>query len=174
MMKRKGLLINVTGNGKGKSTSGFGMVIRALGWGHKVALIQFVKNDRETGEKKFFESLQNERLDYFIRGSGFSCTQGPHKESAQEAWAIAEEYLCGKRHADLLVMDEINIAMRQNWLDPEMVAAALKNRPEELTVVLTGRNSPDIIKNCCDTVSDIQEVKHVYKEGVKAQEGIDF
>ena len=171
--KESGLLLNVTGNGKGKSTSSFGIVIRALGWNWNVALLQFVKGGMQTGEKQFFESLKLPNFLYDQLGAGVSWNPGNHEELAREGWKKAEQLLQSDRF-DLLVFDELNIALWKKWLDLDTVLNALKNRRPTLNVVVTGRYAPPELLEISDLVSEIQEIKHPYQRGIPARPGIDY
>ncbi len=173
---RRGLLLNITGNGKGKTTGGLGICLRALGWGWKVAVIQFVKSNRETGEKHFADRVAMP-LEFFTMGAGFSFTHPTegqaHQECAGRAFELAEDYLIHGK-ADLLMLDELNIALDKGWMDKEKVIAALKNRPPCMHVIVTGRNAPPELLAASDLVSEIKELKHPYTAGIPAQPGIDF
>lgn len=176
--KSRGLLINITGNGKGKTTSSLGTCVRALGWGWKVRIIQFVKDKRETGEKRFFENIAKDS-DLEICQCGLGCTwkskwtKEEHATAALEAWKKAEESIKDSE-ARLLVLDELNIALDAGWLDKETVLSNLKNRPEEMNIIVTGRYSPEWLVDICDLVSEVKEIKHPYKKGIKARKGIEF
>lgn len=174
--KRHGLLINITGNGKGKTTSALGTSLRALGWGWKVSFLQFVKNAGKTGEKQFAD---NSELPFEIipLGAGFTWRKNPDeckdKECAALAWGLAKEYIKEEK-VDLLVLDELNIALKKGWLDSAEIIDGLKQKPSWMNIIITGRGAlPEIIE-ACDLVSDIREIKHPYQKGIKAQKGIEF
>lgn len=171
--KESGLLLNVTGNGKGKSTSAFGIAVRALGWNWNVALLQFVKGGMETGEKRFFESLKLPNFLFGQLGAGVSWNPGNHEELAREGWKKAEPLLRSDVY-DLLILDELNIALWKKWLDAETVLNALKNRRPTLNVVVTGRYALPELLEISDLVSEIREIKHPYQKGIPARAGIDF
>jgi len=174
--KRHGLLINITGNGKGKTTSALGTSLRALGWGWKVSVLQFVKNAGKTGEKQFADNFEK-LFEIIPLGAGFSwrkdADECKDKECAEAAWKLAKEYI-EKAEVDLLVLDELNIALKKGWLDAGEVIAGLKQKPAWMHIIATGRGAlPEIIE-ASDLVSEIQEIKHPFQSGVKAQKGIEF
>ena len=174
--KRHGLLINITGNGKGKTTSALGTSLRALGWGWKVSVLQFVKNAGKTGEKQFADNSELP-LEIIPLGAGFTwrkdADKDKDKDCAEAAWKLAKEYIDNAK-VDLLVLDELNIALKLGWLDATEIAAALKQKPSWMHIIVTGRGAvPEIIK-ASDLVSEIQELKHPFQKGIKAQKGIEF
>jgi cob(I)alamin adenosyltransferase len=172
----KGLVIVHTGNGKGKTTAALGMVLRSLGHGHRVAIIQFIKGAWEPAEKAVF-SHWPDRLVFHAMGEGFTWeTQDRERDilKAQEAWQKALEYI---RNPDyrLVLLDEINIALKLTYLQPEDVLAGLAQKPEESHVILTGRGAPPALIEAADLVTEMTLVKHPFREqGVKAQAGIEF
>ena len=173
---RNGLLINITGNGKGKTTSSLGTCMRALGWGWQVSIIQFVKNKQENGEKRFAATIAG-NLEMVQCGLGLThnskASETEHAQAACEAWRKAKSHLqAGK--ADLLVFDELNIALKLGWVDVGDVISALQKRPKWMHVIITGRNAPDKLIAASDIVSEIKEIKHPYKSGIKAQKGIEY
>ena len=168
-----GILLNITGNGKGKTTSACGITIRALGWGWNVVFLQFVKGTVETGEKHFFDALNHPLLRFEQLGAGLSWHPGDHKGMAETGWKRAEEML----HSDqvhLRVMDELNIALHYQWLELDRVLDALRQRPPHQNVVITGRYAPAPLLELSDLVSEIRSVKHPYDKGIPAIRGIDF
>ncbi len=169
----KGLLLNVTGNGKGKSTSAFGTVIRALGWDWNVLLLQFVKGTMETGEKRFFDSLHAPNLEFAQLGAGASWEPGDHAALARQGWTRAEKELLSPRW-QLVVFDELNIALHYNWLPLDEVLGALRSRRHDLNVMITGRHAPRELLEMSDLVSEIKAVRHPYELGIPARKGIDF
>lgn len=174
--QRKGLLINITGNGKGKTTSALGACMRALGWNWKVKMIQFIKGSRETGEKRFAGSYAG-NFEMIQAGLGMplgsQIPEDKHIEAAHKAWTIAENLILQK-NVDLLVLDELNVSIDLGWLKVEDVVETLTNRPSWMTIIITGRNSPAECINISDLVSDIKEIKHPYNIGIPAQKGIDY
>lgn len=171
--RRAGILLNITGNGKGKTTSAFGIAIRALGWGWNVVFLQFVKGQGETGEKRFFAGLNHPSLIFEQVGAGLSWQPGDHKGMAQQGWRRAGEYLLSDR-IDLFVMDELNIALHYEWLNLDDVMETLKKRSPKQNVVITGRYAPQPLIELSDLVSEINSVKHPYEKGIPAIRGIDF
>lgn len=174
--KRHGLLINITGHGKGKTTSALGTCLRAMGWGWKTAVIQFIKSDCETGEKHFAVK-SGMPFEICSMGAGFTWRKNGSLnqdiQCVENAWRQAEKYLADE-HIDLLVLDELNIALDKKYLSIDNVIAALRGRQPWLHVIITGRNAPVELIEVCDLVSEIQEIKHPFKQGLAAQKGIEF
>lgn len=168
----KGLLYNFTGNGKGKTSAALGVVLRALGRGWKVAVLQFMKGGRETGERLFFRKYFPE---IFFEGCGLgrTCKPGDHAAYAREGWKTAAAML-KDFDGELLVLDELNVALSHEYLDLSEVTEALKNRRPELNVIVTGRNSPPELREISDLVSDIAAEKHPFTRGVPARKGLDY
>ena len=171
--ERRGLLLTITGDGKGKTTSALGTAIRALGWGWRVKFIQFVKDGFESGEKRFFARLQLPELEWEQCGSGMSWDHADHAGAAQRGWEIAREAILSDRY-DLVVLDELNIALRQHWLTVDEVVETMKNRPPHLHVIATGRTALPEILAISDLVSRIEDEKHPFHQGILAQNGIDY
>ena len=173
----KGLIIVNTGKGKGKSTAAFGMVLRALGHGMKVAVIQFIKGSRDIGEKKALQAF-GDQVSFFACGEGFTWeTQNLEKDKALAArtWAEAEKALMPGSDVDLVVLDELNIVLKYGYLDlDEQVMPALLARPAMQHVVITGRNAPEELIEQADLVTEMTLVKHPFRSGVKAQKGVEF
>lgn len=170
----RGLVLVHTGDGKGKSSSAFGVIARALGWGQKVAVVQFIKGKWKTGEKNFFARFPD-LVDWHVMGDGFTWdTQDKDRdiEAAQKALAKAGELIASGHYA-LVVLDEINIALRYDYLAPSAVIEALERRGAT-RVILTGRNAKAMLIDYADTVTEMTEVKHAYHAGIRAQQGIDF
>jgi cob(I)alamin adenosyltransferase len=168
------VLVN-TGNGKGKSSSAFGVIVRALGWGKRVGVVQFIKGKWITGERQFFEKLP-EPITWHTMGDGFTWdTQDKDQDTkaAQAAFARAADMMTGGEF-DLIVLDEINIALRYDYLDVQVVIDALQSRADHTSVILTGRDAKPELMDYADLVSEMLEVKHPYQSGIKAQRGIDF
>ncbi|MHB9138429.1 MAG: cob(I)yrinic acid a,c-diamide adenosyltransferase [Victivallaceae bacterium] len=174
--KRRGLLINITGHGKGKTTSALGTCLRALGWGWKAAVVQFIKNDCETGEKHF-AGKAGMPFEICSIGAGFTWRKNGSKDQdiqcAENAWQQVEKYIA-EANVDLLVLDELNIALDKKFLSMDKVIAALCGRPSWLHIIITGRNAPAELIEVCDLVSEIQEIKHPFNAGIPAQKGIEF
>ncbi|MGM3387167.1 cob(I)yrinic acid a,c-diamide adenosyltransferase [Stutzerimonas stutzeri] len=170
-----GLLLVHTGNGKGKSSSAFGMVARALGHGIKVGVVQFIKGAASTGEENFFRRFP-EDVRYHVMGEGFTWeTQDRQRDigKAGEAWAVAVELLSDPQ-IGLVVLDELNIALKYGYLELDTVLADIESRPLLQHVVVTGRGAPPALIEAADTVTEMSLVKHAFKSGVKAQKGIEF
>ncbi|GAB6386912.1 cob(I)yrinic acid a,c-diamide adenosyltransferase [Stutzerimonas marianensis] len=170
-----GLLLVHTGNGKGKSSSAFGMVARALGHGIKVGVVQFIKGAASTGEENFFRRFP-EDVRYHVMGEGFTWeTQDRQRDIAKagEAWAVAVELLSDPQ-IGLVVLDELNIALKYGYLELDTVLADIESRPLLQHVVVTGRGAPPALIEAADTVTEMSLVKHAFKSGVKAQKGIEF
>ena len=170
-----GLLLVHTGNGKGKSSSAFGMVARALGHGMKVGVVQFIKGAASTGEERFFRRFPEE-VSYHVMGEGYTWdTQDRQRDidKAQAAWAQAK-LLLNDPSIGLVVLDELNIALKHSYLDLDTVLADIGGRPELQHVVATGRGAPPGLIEAADTVTEMGMVKHAFKAGVKAQPGVEF
>jgi cob(I)alamin adenosyltransferase len=170
----QGVLLVLTGNGKGKSSSAFGMVARTLGYGLKVGVLQFIKSRRDTGEEKFLGRQAG--VQWQVMGDGFTWdTQNRDADiaSAQRAWAVAQGFL---RDASLhlVVLDELTYLLNYGYLDVQQVCADLKARPPMQHVVITGRAAPECLTDIADTVSEIRDIKHAFRAGVRAQPGIDL
>ncbi|MCP4780008.1 MAG: cob(I)yrinic acid a,c-diamide adenosyltransferase [Hyphomicrobium sp.] len=171
----KGLLIVHTGKGKGKSTAAFGLLLRALGRGFRAGVVQFVKGAWETGERKAIERFPDQVVWYAL-GEGFTWeTQDRERDvaAAERAWAKTKE-LMADPSIRLLILDELNIALRYGHLDLDEVVAALSARRPDLHVVVTGRNAKPELIEAADLVTEMSLVKHHFSAGVKAQEGIEF
>ncbi|WP_299401875.1 cob(I)yrinic acid a,c-diamide adenosyltransferase [uncultured Roseobacter sp.] len=170
----KGLVLVHTGKGKGKSSSAFGVVIRALGWKQTVGVVQFIKGKWITGERRFFDQLGN--VTWHTMGEGFTWdTQDKERDiaAAQAAFAKAVEMMESGDY-DLVVLDEINIALRYDYLDVHEVINNLKGRHKRTGVILTGRDAKPELMEYADLVTEMTEVKHPYQAGIKAQRGVDF
>ena len=171
----KGLLIVHTGKGKGKSTAAFGLVMRALGHGMHVGIVQFVKGKWETGERSVLERFPD-LVTIRAMGEGFTWeTQDRERDiaAAKKAWEASKEMISGGNY-DLVLLDELNIVLRYESLPLDDVVAFLSNRPEMLHVVVTGRNAKDELIEAADLVTEMTQIKHPFRAGVKAQKGIEF
>lgn len=170
----RGLLIVITGNGKGKSTSAFGTMGRALGYGMKIGVCQFIKSRTDTGEEAFFGVQPN--VEWHVLGDGFTWdTQNREQDiaTAERGWAVATRML-NDPSFDLLVFDELTYLLSYNYLDSDLVLDAIASRPAMQHVIVTGRGATDALIELADTVSIIADEKHAYRAGVKAQRGIDL
>lgn len=172
----KGLVIVHTGNGKGKTTAALGMVLRSLGHGHRVAIVQFIKGAWEPAEKRVF-SLWPDQLEFHAMGEGFTWeTQDRDRDiqKAQEAWEKAQNFIRDPE-VKLVLLDEINVALKLGYLSVEDILAGLDQKPELTHVILTGRGAPESLVEYADLVTEMTLVKHPFREqGVKAQAGIEF
>lgn len=170
----QGLLLLLTGNGKGKSSSAFGMLARALGHGMHCGVAQFIKGRSDTGEEAFF--AQQENIVWHVLGEGFTWdTQNLEKdiETASKGWAVVQGMLRDET-LDFIVLDELTYPLKFGWLDTAQVLADIAARPSMQHVVITGRAAPKAVHEAADTVSEIADVKHAYRDGVQAQKGIDL
>jgi cob(I)alamin adenosyltransferase len=176
--KRVGLVVVLTGNGKGKTSSAIGMVVRACGHGMKVCMLQFMKGDIFTGEWEAVKKLDCD-VEIVPTGMGFCGIQGnpyshaQHREAAQRAFLMAKERITSGQY-DLIVLDEINNAIHLKLVDLEQVIDLLKNKPPLLHLVLTGRDATPEVIALADTVSEVIEITHAYRKGIEPQPGIDF
>jgi cob(I)alamin adenosyltransferase len=171
----KGLLIVHTGKGKGKSTAAFGLVLRALGHGKKIGIVQFVKGKWETGERAALEKF-GDQITINTMGEGFTWeTQDRRRDiaAAKTAWEKAKALIADDIH-DIVLLDELNIVLRYDYLDVAEIVAALDARPAMKHVVVTGRNAKDEVIEAADLVTDMTQIKHPFRSGVKAQIGIEF
>ncbi|GGC96667.1 cob(I)yrinic acid a,c-diamide adenosyltransferase [Vreelandella lutescens] len=173
--KEQGILLVLTGPGKGKSSSGFGMLARALGHGMKVGVVQFIKGAFSTGEEAFFRNLPN--VDYHVMGEGYTWdTQDRERDvaAANAAWEQAKRMLQDDRY-HMVLLDELNIALRYEYLDLDQVLDDLQARPEMQHAIVTGRYAPQQLIDLADTVTEMKVVKHAFKDqGIKAQKGIEL
>ena len=170
----RGVLLVLTGNGKGKSSSAFGMVARGLGHGLSVAIVQFIKGSFSTGEEAFFRRFPEVR--YHVMGDGYTWeTQDREQDqrSARRAWEQVLTYL-GDPAIDLLVLDELNIVLKLGLLPLDEVLDALLERPLGQHVIITGRAAPPALVGIADTVTEMRPVKHAFDAGITAQKGIEL
>ena len=171
----KGLLIVNTGPGKGKTTGAFGLALRTLGYGHRVGVVQFVKGAWHSGEKDAFAAF-GDKIVWHTMGEGFTWeTQDLQRDiaAAEAAWTKARE-LMADGTIKLLVLDELNIALRYDYLNVDKVVETLKARRPDLHVVVTGRNAKPALVEAADLVTEMGAIKHHFAAGVKAQKGIEF
>jgi cob(I)alamin adenosyltransferase len=173
--EEKGLLIVHTGKGKGKSTAAFGMVFRAIGHGFKVGVVQFVKGAWGTGERDVLEKFPDQ-VTIKAMGEGFTWdTQDRERDiaAARAAWLVSQEMIADPK-LDFVLLDEINIALRYDYLDIDEVVEVLKARPNDKHVCLTGRNAKPQLLEIADLVTEMTLVKHPFEQGFKAQRGVEF
>ncbi|MCK4482848.1 cob(I)yrinic acid a,c-diamide adenosyltransferase [Candidatus Bathyarchaeota archaeon] len=171
----KGLVQVYTGNGKGKTSAAFGLALRAIGRGLKVYVIQFIKGGFDYGELYIVDKLPNIKLKAFGRGR-FVTEKPPGKkdvELAQEALALAEEVVRSGEY-DIVILDEVNVALNLKLISLEEVLESIKNKPKHVELVLTGRYAPSEIIQIADLVTEMQEIKHPYKKGYQARKGIEY
>jgi len=171
----RGLVLVHTGDGKGKSSAAFGVIARGLGWGWKVAVVQFIKGEWRTGERQFFERFPDQVV-WRTMGEGFTWdTQDRARdvEVAGNALAAAREMLASGDF-DLVVLDEINVVMSYDYLATGAVLEALQARASSTSVILTGRDARPEVIAYADLVTEMCEVKHPFTKGIKAQRGIDY
>jgi len=171
----RGVLILLTGNGKGKSSSAFGMVMRALGYRHKIGVVQFIKGQQLSGEEIYLRE-QCPQINFYQMGTGFTWNTQERTgdiEAAERTWAQVEPMLKDPSY-DLVVLDELTYMIAYKYLDEAMILDALKNRPENQSVVVTGRGGGSALQELADTVSEIKETKHAFNSGIKARKGVDY
>ncbi|MCA1771267.1 MAG: cob(I)yrinic acid a,c-diamide adenosyltransferase [Halomonas sp.] len=172
--EERGLVLINTGNGKGKTTAAWGTVTRALGYGYRVGVVQFIKGLWECGERNRLEEDPN--LSVAIMATGFTWeTQNREADTqaCQAVWQDAEKMLADPE-TYLVVLDEITYMLKFGYLDISTVKAAIENRPREQTVIITGRNAHRELIAMADTVTEMQEVRHAFNNGIQARRGIDF
>ena len=170
----KGIIVLLTGNGKGKSSSAMGMFCRALGYDMKVALVRFLKGEQQTGEDLFLDSNPNVVSAHMESGFTWNTQdQELDKKLANETWIEAEKFLADPE-INLVVLDEITYMINYKYLDERSILKALSNRPEGQHVVITGRAASEGIIESSDTVSEVKDVKHAFRANIRAQKGIDL
>ncbi|MEO1192425.1 MAG: cob(I)yrinic acid a,c-diamide adenosyltransferase [Pseudomonadota bacterium] len=175
--EEKGLIIVHTGSGKGKSSSGFGMIMRCIAHGIPCAVVQFIKGNWQTGEKTFLRKGFAEECRFFVSGEGFTWeTQDRERDvaAAENGWRIAKEQILDPE-IGFVLLDEINIALRYDYLDiDEVVDFLLTQKPPMTHVCLTGRNAKPELIEAADLVTEMTLLKHPFRDGVKAQKGVEF
>ena len=175
---RKGLIIVFTGPGKGKTTAALGTAFRAIGQGMKVLMVQFIKGSWHYGELDTCQMLGEDKIRILPMGRGFVKVgvEKPDPEDVrmvEEAWQFASQAIMGGEY-DLVILDEVNYAVSYKMLDPAKVVETLRQKPEMVHVILTGRNAHPSIVECADLVTEMREVKHPYQKGILAQRGIEY
>jgi cob(I)alamin adenosyltransferase len=171
----RGVSLLLTGNGKGKSSSAFGMVMRALGYGHKIGVVQFIKGEQLSGEEIYLRE-QCPQIEFYQMGTGFTWdTQDKSGDiaAAISTWEHAKRMLTDAS-LDLVVMDELTYMIAFKYLDETEIIEAIENRPTEQSVVVTGRGGGRKLISIMDTVSEVKDVKHAYTSGIKARKGVDY
>ena len=171
----RGILLLLTGDGKGKSSSGFGMVLRALGWGQKVGVVQFIKGVQKSGEELLLPARFPE-VAFHQMATGFTWDTQDHTAdaaAAQRTWTYAEAMLRDPTF-DLVLLDELTYMLGFNYLDERCVLDTLRTRPPTQSVVITGRGGGSALRELADTVSEVKNIKHVFESGIKARRGVDY
>ena len=172
----RGLLIVHTGRGKGKSSAAFGMAMRSLGWGMKVGIVQYVKGKWQTGEKHFFRDDNPDLLTFEVMGEGFTWdTQDRARDiaAARVAWERSKELILDPEY-EFVILDELNIVLRNDTLPVDEVMEFLRQRPLDKHICITGRDAKPALIEMADLVTEFTEVKHPFKAGFKAQKGVEY
>ncbi|MBN4055622.1 cob(I)yrinic acid a,c-diamide adenosyltransferase [bacterium AH-315-K03] len=173
--EERGLVVLLTGDGKGKSSSAFGMVMRSMGYGHKVGIIQFIKGEQLSGEEIFIRDKHPE-VDFYQMGTGFTWdTQDRDSDiaAAKRTWIQAERML-SDASLNLVVLDELTYMLAYKYLDEQMILTRITQRPTQQSVIITGRGGGSAIRELADTVSEVKEIKHAFRAGIKARKGVDM
>ncbi|ROO30756.1 cob(I)yrinic acid a,c-diamide adenosyltransferase [Salinisphaera japonica] len=171
----RGVFVFITGKGKGKSSSAFGMVMRALGHGQKVGVVQFIKGVQLSGEEIYIRD-HCPQVTFYQMGTGFTWNTQDRSgdiEAAERTWAQVEPMLADPSY-DLVVIDELTYMLGYKYLDDDRVLSAIANRPYEQSVIVTGRGGGSALREAADTVSEVDNVKHAFKAGIKARAGVDY
>lgn len=177
-MGKDGFVIVYTGNGKGKTTAALGMALRAAGYNHKICIIQFIKGSWPYGEMESIKRLEPE-VELVIAGKGFvgiiddKSPREVHQKVAKEAITISKEKIQSGNY-NIVILDEVNYAINLGLVDVNDVLNLIKSKPEKLNLVLTGNHAKNEIIDAADLVTEMKEIKHPYKSGIKAKKGIDF
>ena len=170
----KGIIVLLTGNGKGKSSSALGMICRALGYDMKIGIAKFLKGDQDTGEDIFLAKQPNVQISRMKTGFTWDTQDKAYDIAmAAETWTEAQAYLKDKS-LDLVVLDELTYMVSYKYLDESVVLDALNNRPKDQHVVITGRAASENLIKIADTVSEVKDIKHAFRANIKAQKGIDL
>lgn len=171
----RGVAVLLTGNGKGKSSSAFGMVMRALGYQQRVGVVQFIKGQQLSGEEIYIRE-HCPQVAFYQMGTGFTWNtqdRGGDMAAAEKTWAFAEPLLRDPT-CDLVVLDELTYMLAYGYLDETRVVQAIANRPVEQSVVVTGRGGGSALRAVMDTVAEVKDIKHAFNSGIKARRGVDF
>ncbi|AJA92435.1 cob(I)yrinic acid a,c-diamide adenosyltransferase [Candidatus Nitrosopelagicus brevis] len=177
-MSEKGLVIVYTGNGKGKTTAALGMALRAIGYDHKVCMLQFIKGSWHYGEMDSSKKLEP-NFELIAVGKGFvgilddNSPREEHEKYAAEAVRICREKIFSEKY-DVIILDEVNYAITLGLIDVQEIIKIIKEKPSDLDLVLTGRDVKEEIVELADLVTEMKEIKHPFKSGIKAKKGIDF
>ncbi|CAC9575960.1 Cob(I)alamin adenosyltransferase (EC 2.5.1.17) [uncultured Gammaproteobacteria bacterium] len=170
----KGIIVLLTGNGKGKSSSALGMICRALGYGMQIAVVKFLKGVQGTGEDTFLAQQPNVKTTFMKTGFTWDTQDKAYDtKMALETWQQAEQYL-GDESINLVILDELTYMINYQYLNEQIVLNALNNRPANQHIVITGRAASKALINCADTVSEVKDIKHAFRANIKAQKGIDL
>ncbi|WP_031432706.1 cob(I)yrinic acid a,c-diamide adenosyltransferase [Methylomarinum vadi] len=173
--RRQGIVVVNTGEGKGKSSSAFGMVFRAAGWGMNVCVIQFIKGQWKTGEQEAAKRFDN--IEWHALGDGFTWdTKNPEQDikTSRAIWEFAKEKIRSQQY-DFVLLDEINYCCGYNWISGQEIADFIRQeRPSWMHLVLTGRNAAEEVMEVADTVTEMRKIKHAYEKGIKAAQGVEF
>jgi len=175
MAANKGLLMVFTGDGKGKTTAALGLSIRAMGHGFKVCIIQFIKGSWKYGELESMKRF-SDLMDFHVTGRGFTWKSEDlekDKKAARAGWQLAKSAITSEKYR-VVILDELTYLIKLNMLDEKEVVETLLNKPDNLHIVVTGRNACSRLKEAADLVTDMQAVKHPLEKGIKAQKGIEF
>ncbi|MEW6172519.1 MAG: cob(I)yrinic acid a,c-diamide adenosyltransferase [Bacillota bacterium] len=173
---RRGLVMILTGDGKGKTTAALGMALRAWGHGMRVLIVQFIKSDRVMTGERLAAGRLDDGFSIETTGQGFvfdECDFSRHREAAQRAYSAAREALIEAKY-DMVILDEVTWALKYGLVTEEQVLSLLESRPPEVHLVLTGRDAPRVLIERADTVTEMHDVKHHYRTGVGAQKGIEY
>lgn len=172
---QRGIAVLLTGNGKGKTSSAFGMVMRALGYGQKVGVVQFIKGVQLSGEERYIKE-QCPHVEFYQMGTGFTWNTQDRTsdiEAAIRTWDVASKMLSDESF-DLVILDELTYMIAYKYLDEDAILNAITGRPTAQSVVVTGRGGGAQLRDVCDTVSEVKDIKHAYKAGIKARQGVDY
>ena len=173
--RRQGVVLVHTGEGKGKSSSAFGMVFRAAGWDMKVCVIQFIKGQWQTGEQKAAQRFDN--IEWHAMGDGFTWdTKNPEQDikTSREIWEFSKQKILSEEF-DLVLLDEINYCCGYGWISGEEIAEFIQNdKPSWLHLVMTGRNAAQEVVDVAHTVTEMTPIKHAFQAGIKAEQGVEF
>lgn len=173
--RRQGIVVVNTGEGKGKSSSAFGMVFRAAGWGMKVCVIQYIKGKWQTGEQKASERFDN--IEWHVLGDGFTWdTKNPEQDikTSREIWEFSKQKILSEEY-DFVLLDEINYCCGYHWISGQEIADFITHeKPPWMHLVLTGRNAAPEVIEVAHTVTEMTKIKHAYAQGIKAAQGVEF